>query len=309
MGQLALLSVSGVVRAFSAIAFLLPVVAVADGAAGPAHSQGAAEAATVAPPRSPKRMVSSRTWAPHVSASYRVAFNGFDVGRFNFQSSIKGASYSLQGHAELSALLGAFQWSGMTRTSGKLSGDNPRPAGYGFDFSGTGRSGSVKMGFAGNAITSLSVYPTMPPLPGTLPVKDSHLKDVLDPLSAVIALSRGNLDNPCARRLSIFDGKQRFDLVLSPKGIERVGEARPGSQPDIVHVCRIRYVPIAGFAPSDEVQAMSRAAIEVSLRPVPSANLLVPHQITIPTSAGTATLTAERVSITTPAQTYIALVN
>jgi hypothetical protein len=42
---------------------------------------------------------------------------------------------------------------------------------------------------------------------------------------------------------------------------------------------------------------------------VPSANLLVPHQITIPTSAGTATLTSERISITTPAQTHIALVN
>lgn len=274
-----------------------------------AHGQSPAEASIVASPRALKAKTTSRTWAPYVSASYKVAFNGFDVGRFNFESSIKGSSYSLSGQAQLSALLGAFQWTGLTRTSGTLAGDRPRPMGYAFDFSGTGRSGSVKMGFGGNAVTSLSVYPTMPPLPGNVPVKDTHLKDVLDPLSAVIALSRGSLDNPCARRLSIFDGKQRFDLVLSFKTLERISDARTSGQPDIVHVCRIRYVPIAGYSPSDEVQAMTQAELEVSLRPIPSANLVVPHQITIPTSAGTATLTSERISITTPARVHIAVVN
>jgi hypothetical protein len=288
---------------------VVAAAAVGDGSAMPALGQGAAEAAIVTSPRTLKAKVTSRTWAPYVSASYKVAFNGFDVGRFNFESSIKGSSYALNGQAQLSALLGAFQWTGLTRTSGTLVGDKPRPSGYSFDFSGTGRAGSVKMGFSGNSVTNLNVFPTLPPLPGNVPVKDAHLKDVLDPLSAVIALSRGSLDNPCARRLSIFDGKQRFDLVLSFKNFERVGDARASGQPDIVHVCRIRYVPIAGFSPSDEVQAMTQAAIEVSLRPIPSANLIVPHQITIPTSAGTATLTSERISITTPARVHIALVN
>ena len=46
--------------------------------------------------------------------------------------------------------------------------------------------------------------------------------------------------------------------------------------------------------------------IEISLRPVPSANLFVPHQIVIPTGAGTATLTAVRIQIVTPRNEQIA---
>jgi hypothetical protein len=290
-------------------ALVVPAFAVADGAVGGTQAQEAAGTTVLTRARSSRSMLASRTWAPYVSASYKVAFNGFDVGRFEFESSIKGSSYSLVGQAQLSALLGVFQWTGTTRTSGTLSGDRPHPAGYAFEFSGTGRSGFVKMGFKGTTVSSFSSFPLLPPPPGNIPVKDAHLKGVFDPLSAVMALSRGNLDNPCGRRLAIFDGKQRFDLVLSYKGTERLTEAKSSGQPDVVHVCRVRYVPIAGYAPSDEVKAMTQAAIEISLRPIPSANLLVPHQIVVPTAAGTATLTSERISITTPARTYIALVN
>ena len=42
--------------------------------------------------------------------------------------------------------------------------------------------------------------------------------------------------------------------------------------------------------------------IEVALRPVPSANVLIPYQITIPTLVGYATLVAKRVEIDTPGQ-------
>jgi hypothetical protein len=297
------------VRSLGIVSLALPVFALADASVGEVRAQGATETTVVTPARSSRATLTSRTWAPYVAASYKVAFNGFDVGKFDFESSIKGSSYSLQGQAHLSALLGVFQWTGMTRTSGTLSGDRPRPAGYAFEFSGSGRSGFVKMGFSGSSVSSFSSFPLLPAPPGNIPIKDAHLKDVFDPLSAVMALSRGNLDNPCGRRLAIFDGKQRFDLVLSYKGTERLTEAKSSGQPDVVHVCRVRYIPIAGYAPNDEVKAMTQAAIEISLRPVPSANLLVPHQIVIPTAAGTATLTSERISITTPARAYIALVN
>lgn len=248
-------------------------------------------------------------WPSRVDATYRVAFNGFDVGTFDFRADVLGSTYTVQGDARLSALLGAFKWEGATRGAGQLAGNAPKPAGYTFEFRGVGKEGSIKLGFQQGAVTSVSALPAAPPLPGTVPVREQHLKDVLDPLSAVMAISRTANANPCGRKLAIFDGKQRFDLVLSFLRQQAVAEQKPSGQPGVAFVCRVRYVPIAGHRMTEETRHMAATeGIEIALRPVPSADLFVPHQITIPTVAGSATLTAERINIVTRSE-QIALTN
>ena len=239
-------------------------------------------------------------WPGQVQAVYRIEFNGFDIGSFEFNSSVTGSSYTLTGDAKISALLGAFQWQARTRSAGSLAVDTPKPAGYTFDFSGTGRSGSLKMGFSGDSVTSLAQVPPSHPAPGTVAIQEPHLKGVLDPLSAVMALSRSDAGNPCGRRLAVFDGKQRFDLQFSFRRQERIAEQRPTGQPGVAYVCKVRYVPIAGHRATEETRALAASSdIEISLRPVPSANLFVPHEISIPTGAGTARLIAQSVRIIT----------
>lgn len=247
-------------------------------------------------------------WPSQVNAVYTITFNGFDIGSFEFSSAVSGSSYALSGDARLSALLGAFTWRGATRTTGVIAREQPRPAGYTFTYAGTGKSGSVQLGFAGDGIKAVEVLPVAPPSPIAVPVKDGHLKGVLDPLSAVMALARTAAANPCDRKLAIFDGKQRFDLLLSYKRQEHVRETRPSGQPGVAVVCRVRYQPIAGHKANEETRAMAAAdGIEISLRPVPSANVFVPHQIVIPTGAGTVKLTASRIQIVTPRNEQIAL--
>lgn len=250
----------------------------------------------------------SSPWPSRVHAVYKVSFNGFDIGSFEFNSNVTGQSYAVSGDAKLSALLGAFHWTGVTRTSGALTSEKPHPAGYTFNFEGTGRAGSLKMGFAGDTVTNLAHVPPHVPQPTTVPLREPHLKGVLDPLSAVMALSRGGGENPCSRKLAIFDGKQRFDLLFSFKRQEHVKDPRPTGQPGVAFVCRVKYQPIAGHKVNDETRAMAASQdIEVSLRPVPSANIYVPHQIVVPTGAGSATLTAVRVQIITQRNEQIAL--
>ncbi len=238
-------------------------------------------------------------WPQQVDAVYRIAFNGFDIGRFTFRAEFEGTTYRAQGDANISALLGAFWWKGASRSSGTVSGLTPRPRGYTFDYDGTGKSGAIKLGFQQGNVTSVSVTPQKPPEPGTVPLLDSHLPGALDPLTTLIALSRSAQANPCGRRLAIFDGKQRFDLVLTFLRQEPVAETRPSGQPGVAFVCRVRYVPVAGYHP-EEARALAQSqGIEISLRPVPSAGLFVPYQIKIPTGAGTATLTSEQIQIVT----------
>ena len=274
--------------------------------ATPARAEPA-QAATPQKPAAPAA-VAVPSFPAKVIADYKVAFNGWDVGTFQFSSQLSGRSYTLNSSASLSALLGAFQWKGSSRSSGTVGALTPRPAGYTFDFAGTGKSGSVKMSFSDAGVTNVTALPPSNPSPGTVPVQDIHLKGVLDPLSAVLAVTRAG-GNPCQRKIPIFDGKQRFDLVLSFRRQQRIAEAQPSGQPTVAFVCRVRYVPIAGYKMNEETKFMaSTQGIEIALRPVPAANVLVPYQITIPTVAGSATLTSTRVSIQTSGKRNIAFV-
>ncbi len=248
-------------------------------------------------------------WPSQVNAVYRIEFNGFDVGSVNFTANVSGQTYTVSTDAHISALLGAIQWRGNTRSAGTLAGNAPRPAGYTFDYNGTSKRGSIKMGFANDGITSIAHVPPFIPPADTAPVRDNHLKGVLDPLSAVMALSRSAGENPCGRRLAVFDGKQRFDLQFSYLRQEHVADNRPTGQPGVGFVCRVKYVPIAGHKANEETRSMAQSnGIEVALRPVPSAGLFIPYQITVPTGAGSAKLISQRIDIITRSE-QIALSN
>lgn len=242
----------------------------------------------------------AESWPDRVDATYKIAFNGIEIGKFDFQAEIAGNTYTAQGDAKISALLGAFKWQGATRASGHVGVQTPKPAGYTFDYRGTGKDGSIKMGFQNGSVTNVTALPQKPPSPGTIPLKEQHLAGVLDPLSAVLALSRSPNQNPCGRKIAVFDGKQRFDLSLTYVRQQAVAETRPSGQPGVAFVCKVKYHPIAGHKMNEETRHMAHNdGIEVSFRPVPSAALFVPHTISIATVAGTATLTAERINIQT----------
>jgi len=247
-------------------------------------------------------------WPASVKASYQITFNGFNIGTLDFQSEAESESYTLVANTRLSVLLGAFTWDSETRSFGMLTGKAPRPAAFSLDFKTNLKAGSLKIGFSDGAVTDVTQEPLVPPKPGTVPLREQHLKGVVDPLSAIMMLSRGSNANPCERRIPIFDGKERFDLILSRKGEVQVTEQQPSGQPGVAYVCRVRYQPIAGYKLDRETEFMVASdAIEVALRPIPSANVFIPYQATIPTMAGYATLSAKRIEIVSPGKPQIAL--
>ena len=165
-------------------------------------------------------------------------------------------------------LLGAFTWIGETRAFGLIANHMPKPAAFAFDFKANSKVGSTKMDFADGVVADIRHTPPPVPKPGTVPLRQQHLKGVLDPLSAIMVVARGSNPNPCDRRLPIFDGKERFDLVLSYKGQMKVSEQQPSGQPAMAHVCRVKYQPIAGHKVDTENSFMAtKDAIEVALAP------------------------------------------
>jgi hypothetical protein len=244
-----------------------------------------------------------------VRALYDISFNGINVGSFEFNSEADTQAYTLTGQAKISALFGAFTWGGETRASGKVVSEAPKPSGFTFDFKSNSKSGAMKMGFTEDAVSSVVHVPPLKVKDNTVPLQAQHLKGVVDPMSAVMLMSKGTSGNPCTRRLPVFDGKLRFDLMLSPRGQVPIKDQQSGGQPAMGYVCRVKYMPIAGHKIDDDTKFMTKSdQIEIILRPIPSANVFIPYQITIPTIAGSAVMTSRRVDITTATRQQIALV-
>jgi hypothetical protein len=265
-------------------------------------AQGAASLAAVSP------AAADGTWAPKVSAVYKLRMLGMDLATFQFTSSVTGDTYVLSGHGKMTWALGLFKYDGTFSGSGRINGDRVQPATYSYDWKVNRKAGSVRMAYAGGAIKSVELEPPHTPGPEVVPLKPEHLRAALDPLTSLIAMSRHRGGNPCDRKIAIFEGKQRFDVELTPLREERVTEPKPSGQPVTAHVCRARYTPVAGHKMNRETQAAIKAeGIEVALRPVPAANLVVPYRIVLPTPLGSAVMTAAQVEITAPGNRVIAL--
>jgi hypothetical protein len=249
-------------------------------------------------------------WPSRVQAHFEVSFSGLKVGTFDFVSTSQGATYDLSGMGKLSLLLGAFKWSGETRAQGRVVGAAIKPQSFTFAYRGSSKAGSTRLSYTEDTVSSVLHDPPAKVKEGVVPVLPAHLKAVFDPMSAVLALSKGGTGNPCTRRIPVYDGKARFDLLLTPRGIAPLTEQRPSGQPAEGYVCRVRYVPISGHKADQETKYMSSSdGIEVVLRPIPSANIFVPYRISIPTIAGTATIVSKSVEITTANRQQIALLH
>jgi len=277
-------------------------------AARSVHSLFAALSLSVLAAGSPAQAADN--WPANMRALYDVNFNGFNIGTLEFVSQAEQQSYTLVANAKLSALLGAITWDGHTRSFGMIAKAAPQPAAFTLDFRTNRGIGSTKMGFDGGAVTKIAHLPPPVVHPEAIPLRADHLKGVVDPLSAVMLLSRGSSANPCERRIPIFDGRERFDLLFSYKGEMKVTEQLPSGQPGIAFVCKVRYLPIAGHKVDSETRFMAASnEIEVALRPIPAANVFVPYQINIPTMAGSATIVSKRVEIASPGKPEIALLH
>jgi hypothetical protein len=242
--------------------------------------------------------------ASTVDAVYQISWLGTHIGDFRIKSSITTRQYSLQANAELSVFFGAFQWQGATTSSGLMTANGPVPQNYTFKYATSDRRESVELRFQKRMVQDILVNP--PQFPGSrhVPITAAHLQNVLDPLSAIVLLSqaRSNHGEACNKRLPIFDGKIRYDLVLSPKGTRNVGTS--GKLRGTAYVCSVRFVPIAGHKmgkQGDNEVASGNTGIEVWLVPVPEAGLIVPYYVHVPTPAGTASMVTAKFDVQTPA--------
>lgn len=257
------------------------------------------------PANAVEQPTTAKRWPSRIEAGYRITFNGFEIGNFGFAASSDGKGYSLTGDTSISLLLGAVSWIGKTRASGQLAAA-PRPKGFAFEFEGMSKKGSIHMAFNGARVADVTVLPDQPIVTDVVPLQAHHRQSVLDPLSALLALARPKTGSPCKQKLQVFDGQQRFDLVLSarapaasvPAQASLAAAAGIATSGETQHLCTVGYRPIAGYRPDKATLALARSTgITMRLETVNGADLLVPVRVELPTVAGTVRIIAKSLRI------------
>lgn len=257
---------------------------------------------------SPAAQADDAGWAPTVHAVYTLRYNGIGVGQLDINSRASAHAYSVSGTGKVSAFFGLITWVGASNVSGSIDHGMPVPSAYALDWRKNSKGGRIALGYTGRKATTITVNPPAGDHPDTVPLKPEHMAGALDPLSAVLMLTRADSRAPCDRRAEIFDGKQRYDLVFTLKRHIRIPPPASGGPSQIGFVCRADYLPIAGHRDNDATRTYAaNHETEVVMRPVPGMKFMIPYSISIPTAWGTGSMTTERIDITTAQGTAVAL--
>ena len=245
-----------------------------------------------------------------VSAVYQINAP-IGSGKFRFASSQDGTRYKMQGSAWFKAFLGIYEWNSSLASNGYLYGYDAKPNIYAFNAKADKKYERIRLDFTNAGVSGIKAVPPTKPHPNRVALTKDHLRNVLDPLSAVLAFtdkapSLTNGTHACGRNVKIFDGRQRFDVQLSFKSKTYVEFAKGETR--TAFVCRAKYRPIAGYKKNKSIEYMSsNNGIEVWLVPLPKAKMYVPYKIVIPIMVGTASAELANFQVRDPKAGVIAL--
>lgn len=258
-------------------------------------------------PLSAAGQTASDAWPAAVHAHYKLRYNGIDVGNLNIVSTRADKSYAISGSGKLSVLFGTITWAGSSNVSGIVAANTPQPVTYVFDWKNNRKSGAIKLGFKERVATDVSVTPPPEQHKDDVPLLPQHKAGAFDPVSAMLMLTRADGRPPCERRVDIFDGKQRYGIVLSFKHKMKLPVAKGGGPAETADVCRAMYVPVAGHRDNDATRTYaSNRDVEVVMRRVPGTAAHIPYSVSVPTAWGTGSMVTEYVEVTMAGGTKVA---
>ncbi|MFN3481735.1 MAG: DUF3108 domain-containing protein [Rhabdaerophilum calidifontis] len=234
----------------------------------------------------------------NVEAQYTITLAGLTIGKAAISGQLSGSSYTLNVSSALTGLVGAVsRGQGSAAARGQIGGGTVLTNGFSFSASNGTDQRSVQIVASGGSVRSVVIEPPFDQKDDRVPVRPAHRNGVLDPVSALVMPSKAvdPLDKAnCERRLPVFDGSQRFDIVLSYAGTQQVESEGGYSGP--VLVCAARYVPVAGHRPNRRVTKfmIENRDMQAWLAPVKSGRLLLPYRISVRTMIGTTIIEATR---------------
>lgn len=233
-----------------------------------------------------------------ITVHYSISMIGVSIGRITWAIDLGAQSYQATASGKASRAVGIFlSGEGRVATQGVFDADRAAPAFFSSNVSDDGDITGLRMTFDSGNVKALRVDDP-PNKANRIPVGDEHMRNVTDPLSAM--LIPATLESPpmspgqCNRTLPIFDGQRRYDLVLTYKRMDRLKLERGYNGPALV--CAVVLHPIAGYRPDSSLVKYvgGRPGLEIWFMPIEGTPVVIPGLLKMPTGVGTLEIEAER---------------
>jgi hypothetical protein len=241
-----------------------------------------------------------------LQAEYVATVAGLEVGHGNWFVEISDNSYTAMASGSTAGVLQLFDGAHGTGTAqGTIADGRPVPTSYVATIIDNRHVDDVRISLANGYVTGYSAEPPLAPLPDRIPITDADRRGVVDPMTSALTRVDGNGDpvspEACQRKLSVFDGRIRYDLSSSFKRMETVKAEKGYEGPAVV--CALYFMPISGYVPNRSAinYLIALRDAEVWLAPIAGTRMLVPFRFSMPTPLGMGVLQARQfISVAEP---------
>jgi hypothetical protein len=239
-----------------------------------------------------------------LEARYGITFARIAVGEATFTAALNEADYAVDLTGRAGGLARRLA-NGELYLSARGILDDGRPHSKNFTSKiiSEGGSQNVNMTLEGGSVTGLTVAPAVPDgVPG---LAEADRKAIVDPLTAMLVWTdpaTGDLpQDACRRTVSIFDGRQRYDLRLTFKRMDKVSAEKGYAGPALV--CAMTYQPLAGLgADNPLIKYLSEGReMELALAPWTGTRFLAPFGLTIGSTLANLVIWANHFAASAPA--------
>jgi hypothetical protein len=242
--------------------------------------------------------------AQKLEARYSISMTGIPVGKSAWTVSIGSDVYSVTASGGAAGILSILMTGeGDVETSGKIQNGRLVPTSFKSSVIEDHDNVDLRMTLDNGVATTVELKEP-PPGSDRLPIADGHRRGIVDPLTALLIHNVGAGDvlaaDGCNRILAIFDGRRRYDLLLSFKRIDHLADKEYQGE---VLVCNAILRPIAGHRAESAIMkyVAGRRDMEIGFAPIKGTRFLAPFRLSAPTLLGTMAIQATQFESTVPA--------
>ncbi len=190
----------------------------------------------------------SHAWVPgdRVELVYDV-FAGGRIAGMSLEFGVVGNNYSISTRqASAGVLSWIWPWQSSTDVRGRFIGSGMQPETFRVNGQSRGKVRSVEMDYRDGELLRVDAIPTNQD-DNRDEVTPEQRRGAIDPGSAIMSVIRRiNEGQGCDARTPVFDGRQRYDIVFTDRGMGEVASDTASIFSGEARICEFHWVPIAG---------------------------------------------------------------
>lgn len=236
-----------------------------------------------------------------VSLVYGISLAGLRIGQVEVHARFEETGYAVTLSGDTRGVSRVVSNASATMSArGTIRNGRIYPAEFQMSLTEGPDAADAVMTLRDRAVSDLTVVPGLVPWFDLVPLTMEHVRNIVDPMSALIAPVRRieglTPSEACDRTIPVFDGWSRYDVTLGG-GEQRIVVGPAGGYSGPVFVCGASYRPIAGHRSSEApvVYMEGNGRLQATLMPIEGQMILVPFELLIGTELGDLVIRVEEI--------------